>query len=163
MKRKLTHLVLTALAGLALNLPAQAGERTQYLGVVNGQVVGNSVVKVTRTLPEPVLFLADSRDTLPSQLTVRDAEVRPASGEMAYITVKQLLPSGGGTARITLKTSLMVDGKKVALTARQQGEDVLVSVPQATQRVELRTDALAELEVPASYRGNLQIALQVEG
>ncbi|EGI6131808.1 hypothetical protein AID18_005018, partial [Salmonella enterica subsp. enterica serovar Reading] len=45
MKRKLTHLVLTALAGLALNLPAQAGERTQYLGVVNGQVVGNSVVK----------------------------------------------------------------------------------------------------------------------
>ncbi|EDT6461884.1 fimbrial protein, partial [Salmonella enterica subsp. enterica] len=92
MKRKLTHLVLTALAGLALNLPAQAGERTQYLGVVNGQVVGNSVVKVTRTLPEPVLFLADSRDTLPSQLTVRDAEVRPASGEMAYITVKQLLP-----------------------------------------------------------------------
>ncbi|EAC0470283.1 fimbrial protein [Salmonella enterica subsp. enterica serovar Newport] len=163
MKRKLTHLVLTALAGLALNLPAQAGERTQYLGVVNGQVVGNSVVKVTRTLPEPVLFLADSRGTLPSQLTVRDAEVRPASGEMAYITVKQLLPSGGGTARITLKTSLMVDGKKVALTARQQGEDVLVSVPQATQRVELRTDALAELEVPASYRGNLQIALQVEG
>ncbi|ECA9146182.1 TPA: DUF5462 family protein [Salmonella enterica subsp. enterica] len=152
-----------ALVGLALNLPVQAAERTQYLGVVNGLVVGNSVVKVTRTLPEPVLFLADSRDTLPSQLTVRDAEVRPASGEMAYITVKQLLPSGGGTARITLKISLMVDGKKVALTARQQGEDVLVSVPQATQRVELRTDALAELEVPASYRGNLQIALQVEG
>ncbi|EHW5359614.1 TPA: fimbrial protein [Salmonella enterica] len=152
-----------ALVGLVLNLPVQAAERTQYLGVVNGLVVGNSVVKVTRTLPEPVLFLADSRDTLPSQLTVRDAEVRPASGEMAYITVKQLLPSGGGTARITLKISLMVDGKKVALTARQQGEDVLVSVPQATQRVELRTDALAELEVPASYRGNLQIALQVEG
>ncbi|EDS4118880.1 fimbrial protein, partial [Salmonella enterica subsp. enterica serovar Braenderup] len=136
------------------------GERTQYLGVVNGQVVGNSVVKVTRTLPEPVLFLADSRDTLPSQLTVRDAEVRPASGEMAYITVKQLLPSGGGTARITLKTSLMVDGKKVALTARQQGEDVLVSVPQATQRVELRTDAPAELEIPAGYRGELQVAMQ---
>ncbi len=163
MKRKLTHQVLMALVGLVLNLPVQAAERTQYLGVVNGLVVGNSVVKVTRTLPEPVLFLADSRDTLPSQLTVRDAEVRPASGEMAYITVKQLLPSGGGTARITLKISLMVDGKKVALTARQQGEDVLVSVPQATQRVELRTDALAELEVPASYRGNLQIALQVEG
>ncbi|EBV5176659.1 fimbrial protein [Salmonella enterica subsp. enterica serovar Oranienburg] len=162
MKRKLTHLVLTALAGLALNLPAQAGERTQYLGVVNGQVVGNSVVKVTRTLPEPVLFLADSRDTLPSQLTVRDAEVRPASGEMVYITVKQLLPSGGGTARITLKTSLMVDGKKVALTARQQGEDVLVSVPQATQRVELRTDAPAELEIPAGYRGELQVAMQTE-
>lgn len=162
MKRKLTHLVLTALAGLALNLPAQAGERTQYLGVVNGQVVGNSVVKVTRTLPEPVLFLADSRDTLPSQLTVRDAEVRPASGEMAYITVKQLLPSSGGTARITLKTSLMVDGKKVALTARQQGEDVLVSVPQATQRVELRTDAPAELEIPAGYRGELQVAMQTE-
>ncbi|EAR0573270.1 fimbrial protein, partial [Salmonella enterica] len=30
-------------------LAADYSEKTQYLGVVNGQVVGNSVVKVTRT------------------------------------------------------------------------------------------------------------------
>lgn len=75
-------------------------EKTQYLGVVNGQVVGNSVVKVTRTPTDPVLYRSD--DALPVQLRVRDAEVRPASGGMAYITVKQVLPDNQ-EARITLK------------------------------------------------------------
>ncbi|EBW6452847.1 fimbrial protein, partial [Salmonella enterica subsp. enterica serovar Oranienburg] len=44
----------------------------------------------------------------------------------------------------------------------QRGEDVVITVPAATRQVELRSDAPAELEVPANYRGNLQIALQVE-
>ena len=98
---------------------------------------------------------------LPDSLTIRNAESRAASDGLAYITVKQVLPENG-EAHITLKTALMVDGKKVALSARQQGEDVVITVPEAQKQVELRTDALAELEVPASYRGNLQIALQVE-
>ncbi len=80
---------------------------------------------------------------------------------MAYITVKQALPDNE-EARITLKTALMVDGKKVALNARLQCEDVVISVPDAQKLVKLRTDASAELEVPVSYRGNLKIALQVE-
>ncbi|EBX8863453.1 fimbrial protein, partial [Salmonella enterica subsp. enterica serovar Bredeney] len=103
-----------------------------------------------------------SGDTsLPERLTIRNAEFRVASGGMVYITVKQVLPDNG-EARITLKTALMVDGKKVALSAGQQGEDVVITVPEAQKQVELRTDAPAELEVPANYRGNLQIALQVE-
>ena len=75
--------------------------------------------------------------------------------------MKRALPDNG-EARITLKTALMVDGKRVALSARQQGEDVVITVPDAQNLVELRTDAPAELEVPASYRGNLQVALEVE-
>ena len=75
--------------------------------------------------------------------------------------MKQVLPDNG-EVRITLKTALMVDGKKVVLSARQQGEDVVITVPETRKLVELRTDAPAELEVPVSYRGNLQIALDVE-
>ncbi|EID9801251.1 F4 (K88) fimbria minor subunit FaeF [Salmonella enterica] len=142
-------------------LAAEHSEKTQYLGVVNGQVVGNSVVKVTRTPGDPVLYRSGDTIPLPDSLTIRNAESRAASGGMAYITVKQALPDNG-EARITLKIALMVDGKKVALSARQQGEDVVITVPEAHRQVELRTDVPAELEVPVSYRGNLQIALQVE-
>lgn len=152
-------LALIALCTLSA-LAAEYSEKTQYLGVVNGQVVGNSVVKVTRTPTDPVLYRS-SDPILPESLTVRNAVSRAASGGMAYITVKQVQPDNG-EARITLKTALMVDGKKVALSARQQGEDVVITVPKAQKQVELRTDAPAELEVPVSYRGNLQIALQVE-
>ena len=150
-------LVLSALS-IQSALAAEYSEKTQYLGVVNGQVSGNSV---TRTPTDPVLYRSGSNSPLPAELIIRHAESRPASGGLANITVKQALPDNG-EARITLKTALMVDGKRVALSARQLGEDVVISVPEAQKLVELRTDAPAELEVPVSYRGNLQIALQVE-
>ncbi|EKR4937996.1 F4 (K88) fimbria minor subunit FaeF [Escherichia coli] len=153
-------LVLSALS-IQSALAAEYSEKTQYLGVVNGQVSGNSVVKVTRTPTDPVLYRGGDTTPLPGSLTIRNAESRAASGGLAYITVKQALPDNG-EARITLKTALMVDGKRVALSARQQGEDVVITVPEAQRLVELRTDVPAELEVPASYRGSLQIALQVE-
>ncbi|EEJ8283276.1 DUF5462 family protein [Salmonella enterica] len=152
-------LVISALS-IQPALTAEYREKTQYLGVVNGQVVGNSVVKVTRTPSDPVLYQSGDA-SLPRSLTIRNAEARAASGDMMYITVKQALPDNG-EARITLKTALMVDGNRAVLSARQQGEDVVITVPEAHRQVELRTDAMVELEVPASYRGNLQIALQVE-
>lgn len=142
-------------------MAAEYSEKTQYLGVVNGQVAGNSVVKVTRTPTDPVLYRSGDTTPLPDSLTIRNAESRAASGGMANITVKQSLQDNK-EARITLKTALIVDGKKVALSARQQGEDVVITVPEAHRQVELRTDTPAELEVPVNYRGNLQIALQVE-
>ena len=153
-------LVLSAFS-IQSALAAEYSEKTQYLGVVNGQVVGNSVVKVTRTPTDPVLYRSGDTTSLSGSLTIRNAESRAASGGLAYITVKQILPDNG-EARITLKTALMVDGKRVTLSARQQGEDVVITVPEAQKQVELRTDAPAELEVPVSYRGNMKIILQVE-
>ncbi len=152
-----------ALSALSIQFApaAEYSEKTQYLGVVNGQVVGNSVVKVSRTPTDPVLYRSGDTTPLPGSLTIRNAESRAASGGLAYITVKQVMPDNG-EARITLKTALMVDGKKMALSARQQGEDVVITVPEAQKQVELRTDTPVELEVPVNYRGNLQIYLQVE-
>ena len=142
-------------------LAAEYSEKTQYLGFVNGQVEGNSVVKVNRTPTDPVLYRSSSNNPLPAELIIRHAESRPASGGLANITVKQALPDNR-EVRFTLKTALMVDGKRVTLSATQQGEDVVIVVPGAQKQVELRTDAPAELEIPVSYRGNLQIAVQVE-
>ncbi|TJF18555.1 F4 (K88) fimbria minor subunit FaeF [Escherichia coli] len=161
--KKTMMAVALALSALSIQsaLAVEYSEKTQYLGVVNGQVSGNSVVKVTRTPTDPVLYRSGDTTLLPGNLTIRNAESRAASGGLAYITVKQVLPDNG-EARITLKTALMVDGRRVAFSARQQGEDVVINVPDAQKLVELRTDAPAELEVPVSFRGNLQIAVQVE-
>ncbi|MCR6679929.1 DUF5462 family protein, partial [Escherichia marmotae] len=75
---------------------------------------------------------------LPAELIIRNAESRTASGGLANIPVKQALPDNG-EARITLKTALMVDGKKVTLSDRQQAEDVVITVTGAQKLVELRT------------------------
>ncbi|GCU67687.1 fimbrial protein FaeF [Escherichia coli] len=135
-------------------------EKTQYMGVMNGQIVGNSVVKVTRMLTEPVLYRS-ANGTEPECLTIRNAEVRPAPGGMVYISVKQVL-SDNREARITLKTGMFIGGKKIAFSTRQQGEDAVIIVPAPSGQVVLRTDEPAEFEIPANYRGKLQIPFQVE-
>ncbi|ADP11030.1 K88 minor fimbrial subunit FaeF [Erwinia sp. Ejp617] len=168
MKTKIIRSMLVVLVGMisTASLPALAThskEKLMYLGVMNGQIQGNSVVKVTRTLPEPVLFRAESADGLPENLIVRNAGSRPASGGAAWVTVKQVLPENGKEVRITLKMSLMVDGQKLPVSATQRGLDVLIELPTVLKSVELRTDTPAELEVPANFRGNLQVAMQVEG
>ena len=152
--------LMFALSGFQ-SVQAEEHEKTQYLGVVNGQVVGNSVVKVSRTPTAPVLHRSEDTTPFPDCLTIRNAESGTASGGLAYITVKQMLPDNG-EARITLKTALMIDGKRVALSATQKGEDVVVTVPEAKKQVELRTDTPAELEIPANYRGDVKLVLQVE-
>ncbi len=91
--KKTMMAVALALSALSIQ-SAQAAEyreKTQYLGVVNGQVVGNSVMKVTRTPTDPVLYRSGDTTPLPDNLTVRNAESREASGGLAYITVKQVL------------------------------------------------------------------------
>lgn len=61
-------------------LAADYSEKTQYLGVVNGQVVGNSVVKVTRTPADPVLYRTESNGPLPETLVIRNPQCRKSSG-----------------------------------------------------------------------------------
>lgn len=65
--KKTMMAVALALGVLSIQpvLAAEYSEKTQYLGVVNGQVVGNSVVKVTRTPTDPVLYR--SGGTTPSR------------------------------------------------------------------------------------------------
>lgn len=141
---------------------ANYSEKNQYLGVVNGQVVGNSVVKVTRTPTEPILYQTANNSLPAEELIIRQAQSRPASGGQINITVKKILKDGQ-YAYLTLKASLMVDGLKQAITASQRGDDVVINVPAAIRQVELRTDAPVELEFPTHYRGNLQIQVEVEG
>lgn len=164
MQHKLTQWMLVA--QVVLPLAAQAAlnsEKSMYLGVLNGQVQGNSVVKANRTLPEPVLFRVDAGETPPDTLIIRSAQARPASGGMLYVTVSQRLQESGKEALITLKTSLLVDGQKVVPVTQQQGNDVVITLPAAEKQVELRTDAPVELQVPANYRGNIQVEMLVEG
>ncbi|MFM5219600.1 DUF5462 family protein [Aeromonas hydrophila] len=161
MKREL--LMLIALTGGIFSsqaLSIQYSEKAQYLGTLNGQRQGDGVIKVMRTLTEPVLFQVQGETPLPTRLLVRGAQMRQASGGMLYITVSQALPEGR-VARMTIKTTLMVDARRIPLSAEQRGEDVVIAVPEATNRVELRTDTTAELEVSANYRGELRLALEV--
>lgn len=145
------------------SLASEYNESTQYLGVINGQVQGNNVVKVTRTLSKPEIFKSDDVDNLPHYLLIRNADIRNASDGMSHITVRQPITGGGSDASVTLKTALVVDGQRVSIFPEKRGEDVYITIPKATKQVALRTDSPIELELPANYRGNIKVEVQIEG
>ncbi|HDI3023711.1 DUF5462 family protein [Cronobacter dublinensis] len=164
MKKLIIPCILAAVTGMnACILSAQAAsEKVMYMGVVNGQVQGNSVVKVNRTLPESVLFHADKNDGLPEKLVIRNAESRVATTGSLWVTVRQSPLPNGGEAKATVKTALIIDGKKMLANAAQHGNDVVIDVPKAEQSIQLRTDEPIELQIPANYRGEVKVEVQIE-
>ncbi|KAF6590706.1 DUF5462 family protein [Cronobacter sp. EKM101R] len=164
MKKLIIPYILAGVTGMNVCiLSAQAAsEKEMYLGVVNGQVQGNSVVKVNRTLPESVLFQVDKNDGLPEKLVIRNAESRMATGGSLWVTVRQSPLPNGGEAKATVKTALIIDGKKMPANAAQHGNDVVIDVPKAAQSIQLRTAEPIELQIPANYKGAIKVELQIE-
>lgn len=161
--------VITVVLGLmffwidnALADGSSAQEKNHYLGVLNGQVEGNNVVKVNRTLTDSVIYSFSSNEKLPSNLIIKNAKIRGGKNGSVFVTVKQMLPEQKGNANITLNIIMLIDGKKNSFTFNERGEDVIVNVPANGENLQLRSDSPVELSVPVHYRGNIRIGMEIE-
>ncbi|MDM2845518.1 DUF5462 family protein [Citrobacter sp. Cpo090] len=140
----------------------EVSEKVFNLGVLNGQVQGGNMVKVNRTLPDPVIYRRELRENAPGTIIIRDATARTASDGAAIITVQNMLPGGQQNVYVTLNITLYIDSKKTPLNFSSRGEDIVINVPADGEIAELRSDAPAELQVPANYRGNIRVEMQIE-
>ncbi|EHA2888021.1 fimbrial protein, partial [Salmonella enterica subsp. enterica serovar Javiana] len=74
--------------------------------------------------------------------------------------------AGQQAAGVTTKVTLWADGKSEPAVFTEQGTDVLISLPQdmtPRQQVMLRSDSPVTLQVPANWRGSLQVPLEITG
>jgi len=161
--------VITVVLGLMFflmdNSLADGGnvqEKNHYLGVLNGQVEGNNVVKVNRTLTDSVIYSVSSNEKSPSNLVIKNAKIRGGRNGSAFITVKQILPEQKGDASITLNIVMLINGKNTSFTFNERGEDVIINVPSHGESLQLRSDSPVELYVPVKYRGNIRIGMEIE-
>ncbi|ENF8269133.1 DUF5462 family protein [Salmonella enterica] len=164
-KAAMAGMLITAWAVACPPAAAQDTEKMQHLGVVNGQVKDNQVVEVTRTLTDPVLYKVDAPEALPQTLRVRNATARRADNGAVWVTTRQVL-AGQQVAGVTTKVTLWADGKSEPAVFTAQGTDVLISLPQdmtPRQQVMLRSDSPVTLQVPANWRGSLQVPLEITG
>lgn len=154
--------LITALAVACPQAVAKDTERTQRLGVVNGQVKENQVVEVSRSLADPVLYQTETPEPLPRTLRIRNATARAADNGAVWVTTSQVL-AGQQTASVTAKMTLWVDGKAVPANWQQQGVDVLIHSLEAQRQVMLRSDSPVTLQVPANWRGALRVPMEMAG
>lgn len=166
---KLTMVVmLTTVWTVAHPATAALTESSQRLGVVNGQVKDNQVVEVNRSLSNPVLYKAEAPESLAHILRVRNTTARDGDNGTIWLTVSQTLPGAkqNQNSTVTIKVTLWADGKKMPATYRQQGSDVLVSLPNdiiPKQQVILRSDSPVTLQVPSFWRGPVEVVMDITG
>ncbi|POT24510.1 fimbrial protein [Citrobacter freundii] len=158
--------MLTAVLIVASPVTDAQKDRLQRLGVVNGQIKGNQVVEVRRSLTDPVLYKVENIDALPQTLRVRNATARDAEGGGLWLTVSQAQPDSQKISAVTAHTTLWIDGKSVPLTFSQQGTDVLVRGRENSKpklQVMLRSDAPVTLQVPVNWRGPVEVVMEITG
>ncbi|HEN3635285.1 TPA: DUF5462 family protein [Yersinia enterocolitica] len=137
-------------------------EKNHYLGVLNGQVEGNNVVKVNRTLTDSIIYNFSSEKKIPNNLIIKDATIRGGQKGNTFITLKRLLPEQKGDAYITLNVIMLIDGERTPFSFYNRGEDVVINVPSYGKNLQLRSDAPVELNIPVNYRGNIRISMEIE-
>ncbi len=140
----------------------EISEKVYNLGVLNGQVQGGNMVKVNRTLSDPVIYRLQLKKNTSGTIIIRAATARTASDGSAIITVQKMLPDGQQNAYVSLNLTLYVDSKKTPLNYSSRGEDIVIITPADGEIVELRSDTPAELQIPANYKGNIKIEMQIE-
>nr|WP_269212307.1 DUF5462 family protein [Chromobacterium piscinae] len=156
---------------MALSAQAQAGplyrEATQELGIVNGAVVANQMVEITRLLPDPVLFRVERNevDQMPTMLILRRAQATtaPEGSLLAKIEWSDGHRADGRERRIEaeLPLRLRVDGADVRPTLRIRGPDLELALPPAAQQVALFSDGPVRFRAPAWHRGELKLTLDI--
>ncbi|EBT5667983.1 fimbrial protein [Salmonella enterica] len=163
MKAAVAGTLITVLAVACPPAAAKDTEKVQHLGVVNGQVKDNQVVEVSRSLNDPVLYKTDSPEVLPQVLRIRDATARAGNNGSVWLTTTGQPLVNQRSAGITANVRLWVDGKVVPVNWVQQGVDVLIHSPEALQQVMLQADGPVIMQVPANWRGSLQVPLEITG
>lgn len=143
-------------------------EKVIHLGAVNGVMQGNQVVEVVRTLPDPVLFELTRSDVanMPGYLLVRQAIASDGvDGGIQLRQVRQVMTSVGQLAAVsfTYGARLWVDGQQVATSWQQRGDDVVLGLPSGAQNISVRADSPVQLQLPKGYRGELSLALEIDG
>lgn len=140
----------------------EVSEKLINLGILNGQVQGGNMVKTNRTISDPVIYREELRRGGSDVLVIREATAREVSNGDAIITVKNKVPGGQQNAYITIKISMLINGKKVPINFSMCGKDVILSIPPYAKIIELRVDEPVELQVPANYKGNIMLTMQIE-
>ncbi|MGF7483726.1 DUF5462 family protein [Providencia sp. SP181] len=159
--------LLGALMGVGLGSSALAQERQllEALGVVNGSMTTrHSGVEIMAFLSGQPLFslpaLSDGEGV--STLLIEHAQLTSQDGKTLQLQQSFSLPQGQ-EGYWQLPVHVQVNGKAVAVTAKETSLGVQLMLPADAHSVAVVPVGAATLFVPAAYRGDISIALRITG
>lgn len=156
--------VLTAgLTGAGTTAEAQETQRTEALGIVNGNMTANNAgVEIRAFLSgQPLFTRADTEDSAGS-LLIEQAQLVSADGDI--LRIQRSFPlSQNRTGQWQLPVQVRVQGKAVTVSAQEISSGVQLTLPSDARSVTLVPAGAVQLSVPADYRGDISVDLRVTG
>lgn len=137
-------------------------EKVFNLGVLNGQHQGGGVVKISRTLVDPVFYRLDLRAEKKEYIVIKDAIAKNISNGGVSVTVGNELPTLMQKAYITLNVKMYIDSKIAPVKFNNRGNDIVIDIPFGYESLELRSDSPVELQIPSNYKGKVNVTMNIE-
>ncbi|MGR5241676.1 DUF5462 family protein [Photobacterium damselae] len=159
--KKLTVLCCALFVQGALAQSVEMSTIPVDFGIVNGEVVNNEI-KIERTLNNPILISVHQQDyDKPlTGLVVKNATLAQQTETELVLTQRSSLTEGGMVTKVTL--GLWVDGQGVAISGKQVGSEIYITVPTQFRDLELRVVKPVTMMLPRSYRGEFKYNVEVD-
>ncbi|MFA0279958.1 DUF5462 family protein, partial [Vibrio sp. 10N.222.55.F8] len=165
---KTTYPSLVLVGLLVVSALSHAGtevqNQTSALGAVNG-VVSNHQLVLEETLSNPIVFSAQQTqlDAPLTQLWVAQATLIDNSA-MGEVNVRVASSVGvSDTLYSQYALELWLDGKRTPMQGRPFNGGVLMEVPTAFSRLEVRVVKPVTMRLPQHYRGGFTTTLDITG
>ena len=134
------------------------------LGVVNGDIINNKYLNITKVLSNPILLSIKQQELNVSlhSLIINNAVLKKnQNGNVVITVVKQV--KGGGNINVQTALSLYIDGRQVNVSGQQAGTAVRLVIPSKFDLLEVKAVKPLSIQLPKLYRGPFNFMLDIEG
>ncbi|MEC6798948.1 DUF5462 family protein [Photobacterium sp. S4TG1] len=166
---KTTFVLLTAISVLLITShvvnahPLSLNRSPILLGTVNGKVINNQYIEITKSLSNATLLTVRQQDikTILQYLEIENATLNENNDGNVTITITKPLGTGVMTIRAVL--GLRLNGQHVNMVGEQKGTTVRFIIPTAFKQLAVNVERPLRIQLPMSYRGPLNATLDITG
>ncbi|WP_058118971.1 DUF5462 family protein [Photobacterium kishitanii] len=149
--------------GTAFSQPLIINPAAISLGSVNGEVINNQYVSISKVLSNSVLLSVrqSELETKLQSLLINNAVLNHNKNSGISIVITE--PTAQGDINVEVILELWLDGRRVSVTGEQMGSSVRLIIPKQFDHLEIKMVNPLKIHVPLSYRGDFNFVLDVEG
>lgn len=133
------------------------------LGKVNGDVINNKYISITKVLSQTTLVSVKKSDlnSAVNSLIIKNAILNKSHNGDISIVMTQ--PTVKGDINIEVVLELWLDGRHINITGSQVGNSVRLIMPLNFNWIELKIVNPLNLYIPLYFHGDLNFVLDIEG
>ena len=134
------------------------------LGAVNGAIINNNTVRISKTLTQSSLINVTRSDNADyfNLLRIKNAKIVKKYASEIQVEINQMLP-GGEDAVIYATVGIWINGEHRSLNTVEQGNGVVnITLRSDLKRIELRVVGPLIIDLPKNFKGMFNFNIDID-